>query len=136
MPGRPYFGYLRGRMTQQELRELDAYAAALGIELTPASRRWGTWPARWRWPCMAGLRDTDDVLLTDSPETYALLEEMIAAASAPFASRRIHIGMDEAYGLGRGAHMDRFGPGASGRAHGAPPRPRGRGAAPGWGCTV
>lgn len=114
VPGRPYFGYLRGRMTQQELRELDAYAAALGIELIPCIQTLGHMARALRWPCMAGLRDTDDVLLTDSPETYALLEEMIAAASAPFASRRIHIGMDEAYGLGRGAHMDRFGPAPQG----------------------
>ena len=31
----PYFGYLRGRYTGAELREIDAYAAAHGIELIP-----------------------------------------------------------------------------------------------------
>ena len=31
----PYFGYMRGRYTCEELRELDEYAAGLGIELIP-----------------------------------------------------------------------------------------------------
>ena len=35
IPQQPYFGYLRGRYTQQQLRELDRYAADLGIELIP-----------------------------------------------------------------------------------------------------
>ena len=55
-----------------------------------------------RWPCMEDVRDTDDVLLLDEEKTYALIDEMIVSASRPFATRRIHIGMDEAYGLGRG----------------------------------
>ena len=33
--GEPYFGYLRGRYTGAELKELDLYAAAHGIELIP-----------------------------------------------------------------------------------------------------
>ena len=32
---RPYFGYLRGRYTGAELKELDAYAISKGIELRP-----------------------------------------------------------------------------------------------------
>ena len=31
----PYFGYKRGRYSMEELRELDSYAASLGIELIP-----------------------------------------------------------------------------------------------------
>ena len=31
----PYFGYLRGRYTQDELREIDAYAESMGVELVP-----------------------------------------------------------------------------------------------------
>ena len=33
--GEPYLGYLRGRYTGAEIREIDAYAAAHGIELIP-----------------------------------------------------------------------------------------------------
>lgn len=38
--GQPYFGYMRGRYTETELRELDEYASSFGIELVRASRRW------------------------------------------------------------------------------------------------
>ncbi len=109
VPGRPYFGYLRGRFTQEELRELDRYADALGIELIPCIQTLGHLARALHWPCMQGRRDTADVLMVDDEETYTLLEEMIRAASAPFKTRRIHIGMDEAYGLGRGVHLDRYG---------------------------
>ena len=109
VPGHPYFGYLRGRFTQDELRALDAYAAQLGIELIPCIQTLGHLARALHWPCMESLRDTADVLMVDEEETYAFIEEMIKAASAPFSSRRIHIGMDEAYGLGRGAHFDRYG---------------------------
>ena len=33
--GEPYFGYLRGRYSGAELREIDAYAKQRGIELIP-----------------------------------------------------------------------------------------------------
>lgn len=33
--GYPYFGYMRGRFTKAELKELDAYALSLGVELIP-----------------------------------------------------------------------------------------------------
>ena len=33
--GEPYFGYLRGRYSRAELREIDAYAKLFGIELVP-----------------------------------------------------------------------------------------------------
>ena len=107
--GRPYFGYLRGRFSQAELRELDQYADALGIEMIPCIQTLGHMARALRWPCMEDVRDTDDVLLLDEEKTYALIEEMIVSASRPFATRRIHIGMDEAYGLGRGKYMDRHG---------------------------
>ena len=33
--GEPYFGYLRGRYTCDELKEIDAYALEKGVELIP-----------------------------------------------------------------------------------------------------
>ena len=33
--GKPYFGYMRGRYTKQELRECDIYAEYFGIEMFP-----------------------------------------------------------------------------------------------------
>ena len=35
MEEEPYFGYMRGRMTHEEICELDRYAKEFGIELRP-----------------------------------------------------------------------------------------------------
>ncbi|GGD98573.1 beta-N-acetylhexosaminidase [Paenibacillus nasutitermitis] len=105
----PYFGYMRGRYTEEELRECDDYAAGLGIELIPCIQTLAHLETFLKWEAAAYLRDTQDVLLTGSEPTYNLIERMIAGASRLFKSKRIHIGMDEAHGLGRGRSLDLFG---------------------------
>ncbi len=109
VPERPFFGYKRGRYSFDELRALDDYGDMLGIELVPCMQTLGHMKRALHWPSMRHLRDNADVLLADQEETYTFIEEMIRAASAPFRSRRIHIGMDEAYGMGVGEHLIRFG---------------------------
>ncbi|MCD8069467.1 MAG: beta-N-acetylhexosaminidase, partial [Lachnospiraceae bacterium] len=107
--GEPYIGYMRGRYTKKELKELDDYAAALGIEMIPCIQTLGHLRRVLHWPAMARYADVGEVVLADSEETYELLERMIRSASEPFRSKRIHIGMDEAYGLGLGEHLRRHG---------------------------
>jgi hypothetical protein len=102
VPGEPFFGYLRGRYTHDEMKSLDDYADALGIEMFPCIQTLGHLQQVLQWPAYAAYRDTDDILLAGEEKTCALLDKMIAAASAPFRSRRIHIGMDEAHGIGSG----------------------------------
>lgn len=109
VPEYPYFGYLRGKYSQQQLRELDDYADLFGIELCPCIQTLGHLNRVLHWPEMAHLADNSEVLLADSDETYTFLKNCIAAASAPYRSKRIHIGMDEAHGIGLGAHLRRFG---------------------------
>lgn len=48
-----------------------------------------------QWQQYAHLRDNTEVLLSESEATYDFIEKMIQAASRPFRSKRIHIGMDE-----------------------------------------
>ena len=107
--GEPWFGYMRGAYSQSELRELDDYAAVLGIELVPCIQTLGHLERVLHWSAMEKYRDTPNVLLAESEDTYALLERMIEAASAPLRSRRIHIGMDEAWGLGTGRYRSLMG---------------------------
>jgi hypothetical protein len=102
VPGEPFFGYLRGRYTHDEMKSLDDYADALGIEMFPCIQALGHLQQLLQWPAYAEYRDTDDILLAGEEKTYTLLDKMIAAASAPFRSRRIHLGMDEAHGIGSG----------------------------------
>ena len=49
----PYFGYLRGRYSQEELRGLDDYADKLGIELCPCIQTLGHLNRVLHWPAMA-----------------------------------------------------------------------------------
>ncbi|KAJ2850403.1 hypothetical protein GGI22_005390 [Coemansia erecta] len=107
--GEPFFGYLRGGYTQKELRAIDDYADALGIEVVPCIQTLGHLGQMLQWPRYANLRDTNEVILSKLPETYALLGKLIATVSAPLRSRRIHIGMDEAYGVGEGRFRALFG---------------------------
>lgn len=109
VPGQPFFGYKRGRYTYDELKALDDYASLFGIELCPCIQTLGHLKRILHWPAYHHLRDNDEVLLADLDETYELLDQMIHAATAPYRSKKIHLGMDEAYGVGLGAHLTRYG---------------------------
>ncbi|MBS4207921.1 beta-N-acetylhexosaminidase [Bacillus sp. FJAT-50079] len=105
----PYFGYMRGKYTESELKICDLYAAALGIEMIPCIQTLAHLTEALKWNYAAPIRDTADILLVDEPETYRFLEKIIEAASRPFQTRRIHIGMDEAHQLGLGKYLDKNG---------------------------
>lgn len=106
VPEYPYFGYMRGRYTKEEMQELDRYAQQFGIELIPAIQTLAHVNAIFHWPAFQGVRDLDDILLVGEEETYRLLDRMLASISEMFSSRRINIGMDEAFSLGRGRYFD------------------------------
>ena len=110
VPEQPFFGYLRGRYTQNELRELDDYAYNIGIEMFPCIQTLAhlRQVLQWQESCK-DVTDTDDILLVGEEKTYRLLEQMISAASASFRSNRIHVGMDEAHALGTGQYKKRHG---------------------------
>lgn len=107
--GEPFFGYQRGRYSQEELRRMDDYADAFGIELIPAIQTLGHLEKVLRWNAYAPYRDTDDILLAEDEKALALVEKMIRAASAPFRTKRIHLGMDEAEGIGGGVYLRKNG---------------------------
>jgi hypothetical protein len=109
VPGEPFFGYLRGAYSAKELRELDRYAAMFGIEMFPCIQTLAHLAQILQWPAYADVMDTDHVLLAEHEPTYVLIEKLIAAASAPFRSKRIHLGMDEAAGIGTGKYKERIG---------------------------
>jgi len=107
MDGEPYFGYMRGRYSKAELKEIDDFAYSIGIEMIPCIQTLGHLEAISRWRTYA--MDGGGVLLTDDESTYKLIEKMFATMNECFRSRKIHIGMDEAYYIGRGAHLSKFG---------------------------
>lgn len=107
--GQPYFGHMRGRYTADELKELDAFGKAVGIELIPCIQTLAHLNAIFNWSAYADVNDVRDILVAEDGKTYALIEEMLKACRACFTSRRINIGMDEAHMLGRGRYLDKFG---------------------------
>lgn len=105
----PYFGYLRGRYTGEQMREMDQYAALFGIEMVPCIQTLAHLGQTLKWQAHAPLVDCEDILLIDEPQTYALIDQMFAFMSANVRSRRINIGMDEAHMMGLGKYLDKHG---------------------------
>ena len=106
---RPYFGYMRARYSEEDMSELDAYADSLGIEMIPCIQTLAHMPQPLRWKVFHGFRDYEACLMVGEEETYKFVEDLIRAASRPFRTKKIHIGMDEAWKLGRGKYLDKHG---------------------------
>lgn len=106
----PYFGYMRSKYTHDEIKECDDYADMLGIEMIPCIQTLAHLIDALKWNCYSDIKEDDDTLLVGYDRTYEFVEKMISSVSAPYRSKRIHIGMDEAWKLGRGKYMDINGP--------------------------
>ncbi|WP_054957350.1 beta-N-acetylhexosaminidase [Paenibacillus dakarensis] len=105
----PYFGYMRGRYTQDELRECDDYADMFGIEMIACIQTLGHLHHALKWNYAGDMKDHNDILLAGEPKTYEFIEQMIRAAAETFRSKRIHIGMDEAFQVGLGSYLRKHG---------------------------
>lgn len=115
IPSRPYFGYMRSIFTQNDMRCLDDYAYALGIEIIPCIQTLAHLTDALKWPPFSGLKESKSCLLPGEERVYDFIGDAIAAACAPFRSRRIHIGMDEAMNLGQGDYYKKHGPTDAGK---------------------
>lgn len=105
----PYFGYLRGKYSKKELRALDDYADALGIELVPCIQTLAHLNRALHWPAMAHMKDTEEVLLVEDEAALEFIRAMLRNATEPYRTNRIHIGMDEAHFLGLGGYLRKHG---------------------------
>jgi len=107
----PQIGAKRGRLTEEELREVIEYGSKLGIEVFPSLELTGhmenilTLPefrkfSEWHRP-------SEGCLDLSNPEArefaYELLEEVLDF----FPSKYIHIGGDETWALGRGRSLNK-----------------------------
>ena len=109
MENYPRFGYMRGRYSLAELREMDDYAFSLGIEIVPTVETLGHMEQYLRWDEAGPVRDTAECLLVGVPETYAFLEEVFKTMRAAFRTERIHLCADETHSLDTGAYKKLFG---------------------------
>ncbi|MFZ7947071.1 MULTISPECIES: family 20 glycosylhydrolase [Bacillaceae] len=105
----PYFGYMRGRYTGEQLKTMDQYANRFGIELVPCIQTLAHLGTALKWNSFSDIVDCNDILLIDEEKTYQLIEAMFRTMSENIASRNINIGMDEAHMMGLGKYLDQHG---------------------------
>lgn len=104
IPSEPYFGYQKGRFTQEELKEIVAYAALFGIEVVPCIQTLAHLSNLFKWGEYGEVHDIFDTLLVDEPKTYELIEKMFESLAQCFSTDKINLGMDEAYFMGCGRY--------------------------------
>lgn len=109
LPGEPYFGYKRGRYSQEELREIVAFADVFKLEMVPCIQVLAHLKNLANWKPYYDHMDIDDILLVDDERTYALIRKMLMFCKETFHTDRINIGSDEAFHLGRGKYTDEYG---------------------------
>ena len=105
IPEYPLFGYLRGRFSQEEMKEIDDYAHSFGIEVIPCIQVLAHLEGALRWNSFADIKDIDNVLLVGDEKTYQLIDCMLKSCKTCFRSNRINLGMDEAWSLGAGQYL-------------------------------
>lgn len=107
--GEEYFGLFRGRYTAAEIAEVDNFASAHGVELIPCVQTLAHLDTLLRWNAYGDVRDTKDCLLVEEEKTYALIDKMVNAVSKLFTSKKIHLGLDETYNIGKGKYFEKHG---------------------------
>ncbi|SHO43042.1 beta-N-acetylhexosaminidase [Anaerocolumna xylanovorans] len=105
----PYFGYMRGAVTKEELKAADEYAMLFGVEIRAYIQTLAHLNQITRYEDYREIIDTQDILLVGEEKTYQLLENIIRTVSEALSSRKINIGMDEAHMVGLGQYLDKHG---------------------------
>lgn len=101
----PYFGYLRGGYTKEDIKEMVEFGEAFGVELIPCIQTLGHLERPLRWEPMMNLNDGPTTLMVGKDEVYTFIEEMIKFSRECFHSKEIHIGMDESTEIGLGKYL-------------------------------
>ncbi|MBE7021021.1 MAG: beta-N-acetylhexosaminidase [Ruminococcaceae bacterium] len=106
---RCHFGYLRGRYTKEELKEIDDYGFNYGIEVIPSIQALGHHYQYLRSEESYDVKDTSGELLVGEKETYIFIENMIKSVLSSLRTKRIVINMDETHTLGLGNYLKKNG---------------------------
>ena len=105
LEGEPYWGNMRPRYSIADFKEVDDYAYSLGIELIPCIQTLGHLTDAIKKQVYRDISDTRAVLEVGNPKVNELIEKIIAQMSRTFRTRRIHVGLDEAWDLGFGNYI-------------------------------
>ena len=107
--GEPYFGYMRGRYSQEELKQINEYCLSIGVELVPCIQTLAHLNQLKKWEDYVNLFDYDDVLMVGDERVYQLIDKMFDTLEKCFTTRRAHVGMDEAFMMGYGKYLRKNG---------------------------
>jgi len=105
----PYFGYMRGRYTKDEIKELCAYGEKLGVELIPEIQVISHLGKFLGYDSAAPFRCSPGTLLVGEQATYDLIEDMIKAIKDSFSTDKVFVGGDEAFDANKGVFLERNG---------------------------
>lgn len=105
----PFFGYLRGRYSKSEIKEIVAYCEERGIEVIPCIQTLGHLEEALKNSAFNAVKNADDTLLVGEEKTYELIEKMFASCAECFKSRKINVGMDEADSMFLGKFLNKNG---------------------------
>jgi hypothetical protein len=109
IPEEPYFGYLRGRYTKAEMKDMVAYCNSIGVEMIPCIQTLAHLNQAFRWKPYQAINDIEDTLMVGDERTYEFIENMFRSLRECYTTEYIHIGMDEAHHLGLGKYLDKHG---------------------------
>lgn len=107
--GEPYFGYMRGRYSKDEIKELDRYCISKGMELRACIQTLAHLGRLLRHKQYKPLFEINDIFTVKDENVYLFIDKMLNAVSQMFSCKKVHIGMDEAWSLGRGKFLDQNG---------------------------
>jgi hypothetical protein len=109
IPSLPYFGYLRGRFSTKELKEIDDYAYSLGLDVIPCIQTLAHLNQMFKWSTFKEINDVNDILLCGEEKTYQFIRKELEAIKNSFRTRYINVGLDEAFMLGKGKYHTKNG---------------------------
>ena len=109
LEGEPYFGHLRGRYSAAELKKMDEFATACGIELVPYIQTLAHLDNIFLWPEYNKIWDIYNIALIGEDKTYELIEKIFKTLRGALKTQKVNIGFDEAPFVLRGKYADKNG---------------------------
>ena len=73
--GHPYFGYMRGRYSKAEMKEIDTFAKELGITVIPCIQTLAHLQGFVPWKQVP--IDNEDAMLVDDPRVYEFIDNLL-----------------------------------------------------------
>lgn len=105
----PAIGYMRGRYSIEELKEVVLFGRDLGLDVIPCIQTLGHFEQIFHYNYYKDIKDGIANLMVDHEKTYQLIESMLVSLRQAFSTSKIALGMDEVHSLGRGGRIDVFG---------------------------